>query len=113
MGAMKSTKKKAMKKVASKIAKGVRARAAVFAGGKEKTRSGLTKAMLTKSKTGKLVSKKAQAVGKKAFKYIAKWNKAVSDAKKALGVTGFVAIGGKTATGKAVYAKAKALYAGA
>merc|ERR1712014_471733 len=64
--AMKAMKaKKAMK--VSKIAKGERARAVVFAGGKEKTSSGMTKDQLVKSKTGKIVSKKASARAKKAY----------------------------------------------
>merc|ERR1711979_148167 len=101
---------KAMKpKKVSKIAKGKRARLVVFKGGKEKTVSGLTKAQLTKSKTGKIVSKKSSAAGKKAYKNIQGWTKAVQQAKKALGVNGFCAVGGKSAQGKALYAKAKAI----
>merc|ERR1719188_1436464 len=66
MKAMKAMKSmKAMK--VSVIAKGKMARADVFNGNKEKTRTGLTKAMLVKSKTGKIVSKKASATSKKRF----------------------------------------------
>ena len=110
--AMKSAmRSKAMKtKRVSKIAKGSRAKATVFAGRKEKTQGGLTKASLIKSKTGKIVSKKASAAGKKAYSRIAAWTKAVAAAKKALGISGFVPVGGKTAQGKALYAKAKSLY---
>merc|ERR1712024_23041 len=105
---------KAMKpKVVSKIAKGKRARAAVSRGKKEKTASGLTKALLVKSKRGKIVSKKASARGKQLYKNIEGWIKAVQQARKALGVTGFAAVGGKTAAGKALYAKAKAIQQGA
>merc|ERR1712217_606066 len=105
---------KAMKvKKVSKIAKGKRARASVFSGRKEKTGSGLTKAQLTKSKSGKIVSKRQSAAGKKAYKNIQGWTKAVQRAKKALGVTGFAIVGGKTAAGKALYAKAKAIPQGA
>merc|ERR1712113_1084361 len=101
---------KAMKpKRVSKIAKGKRARYVVFSGGKEKTVSGLTKAQLLKSKSGKIVSKKAHAAGRKAFTRIQGWTKAVQQARKALGLTGFVAVGGKTAEGKALYAKAKSI----
>merc|ERR1719158_684697 len=96
--------KKAMKK--SKIAKGKRAQAAVFAGRKVKTSGGLTKASLIKSKSGKIVSKKASAAGKKAYKNIQGWTVAVQKAKKALGLKGFVAI----KKGSAVYKKAKELY---
>merc|ERR1712176_352411 len=63
--AMKAMKaKKAMK--VSKIAKGKLARAVVFRGGKEKTSGGMTKDQLVKSKTGKIVSKKASARAKRA-----------------------------------------------
>merc|ERR1711948_178983 len=64
--AMKAMKaKKAMK--VSKTAKGKRARAVVFAGSKEKTSGGMTKDQLVKSKTGRIVSKKASAQAKKAY----------------------------------------------
>merc|ERR1712100_615023 len=72
--------------------------------------SGLTKASLMLSSTGKVVSKKQNAQGKKAYKHIAAWTKAVLEARKTLGVTGFVAVNGKTAQGKAIYAKAKTIY---
>merc|ERR1711870_70238 len=98
MGAMKTMKamgkamkKKAMKKKAmkvSKIAKGKRARASVFRGTKVKTASGLAKSDMMKSKSGKIVSKKAR---------------------KELGIKGFCPVGGKTAQGKALYAKVKSL----
>merc|ERR1712203_107933 len=96
---------KAMKKV-SMIAKGKRARAAVLAGRKVKTASGLKKSDLIKSKTGKIVSKKASSAGKKAYKNISGWTKAVQKAKKELGLKGFVAV----KKGSALYTKAKALY---
>merc|ERR1712176_1064412 len=105
---------KAMKvmkaKRVSKIAKGKLAKAIVLRGGKEKTVSGLTQNMLFKNKRGKVVSKKASAAGKKQFANIKSWTAAVTAARKALGLKGFVAINGKTAEGKALYAKAKALY---
>merc|ERR1719401_194760 len=111
--AMKAMKRamKAMK--VSKLAKGKNARAVVWAGRKEKTKTGLTKSMLVKSKRGKIVTKKSHAAGKKAYSQISGWNKAVSAAKKSLGLTGFVPINGKSAVGKALYAKAKVIYAGA
>merc|ERR1712186_210234 len=95
----------------SKLAKGKLARAIVFRGSKEKTASGMTKANLIKNKNGKIVSKAASARAKKAFANsgIKAWADAVKKARKALNLTGFVAIGGKSATGKALYAKAKAL----
>merc|ERR1712176_656487 len=105
-GAMKAAMKKAMKKVmkkkkVSKIAKGKNAKAA----------GGLTASGLTKNKGGRVVSKAASARAKKNYQSssIKVWADAVKKARKALGLTGFVAIGGKTAAGKALYAKAKSL----
>merc|ERR1719444_698461 len=103
---------KAMKKkVVSKIARGKNARSAVFSGRKEKTQGGMTKESLTKNKNGKIVSKKASLRAKKNFASsgLRAWTDAVKAARKALNLTGFVAVGGQTATGKALYAKAKAL----
>merc|ERR1719157_306193 len=99
---------RAMKK--SIIAKGVRAKASVFLGLKHHTTSGITKADLHKNKRGKIVTRAQSAAGKKAYKKISGWTKACREAKKALGLTGFIAIGGKSLQGKAVYAKAKAIY---
>merc|ERR1711920_277187 len=117
MGAMKTAKKAAMKapmkskkamKV-SKVAKGKLARAVVFKGRKEKTSSGMTKDKLTKNKRGKVVSKAASAHSKKGYatSSLKKWNDALKQARKQLAVKGFIAVGGKTAQGKALYAKAK------
>merc|ERR1712190_225014 len=95
----------------SKIAKGKRARSSVFAGRKEKTVGGMTKAKLMKNKAGKIVSRAASARSKRRYATgIGRWTKAVVAARKALGITGFVAVGGKTGQGKAIYAKAKAIY---
>merc|ERR1719382_516360 len=116
MKAMKSMKMKSAMKMRMKamkvsiIAKGKRAKVSVFLGSKVKTSSGLKKSDLHKSKSGKIVSKKSTAAGKKAYKYIAKWNGAVTKARKALGVKGFVAIGGKNKTGQALLAKARSFY---
>merc|ERR1719346_882265 len=107
--AMKKATKKAMKK--SVIAKGKRAKSSVFRGTKAKTSGGLTKDKLTKNKAGKVVSKAASAASKKRYaKGIGLWNKAVMTARKELGIKGFQAVGGKSAQGKALYAKAKSLY---
>merc|ERR1712187_58877 len=102
-----------MGKRISVIAKGKAAKAAVFNGRKEKTVGGLTKAALTKSKTGKVVSKQASARAKKAYatSSIKKWADACKAARRALGLKGFVPMGGKTAAGKALYAKAKSILA--
>merc|ERR1712061_144062 len=103
-GAMKAKK-------VSVIARGRGARARVFSGRKQKTGTGLTKDKLMRNKAGKVVSKKASAHGKK--QWVKNGLKALADAvkkaRKEPGVTGFVAIGGKSAAGKALYAKAKSL----
>merc|ERR1719229_1121803 len=105
--------KKAMKaKKVSIIARGSRARSSVFSGRKQKTSGGVTKEGLIKNKNGKVVSKKASARAKRAYSNTVKaWVDAVKAARKALGVTGFVAIGGKSAAGRALYAKAKSILA--
>merc|ERR1719281_1604395 len=102
MKAMKAMKKKTV----SKIAKGKRAKASVWLGGKEKTSGGLKKTDLMKSKTGRIVSKKAHAAGKKAYANIKGWTAAVQKARKELGVKGFVAV----KKGSALYKKAKEFY---
>merc|ERR1711876_149704 len=100
MKAMKAMKKKSI------IATGKRAKSAVFRGSKVKTTGGLTQ-----KKLGKIVSKAQSARAKKLFSSrLGAWHKAVMAARKALGVQGFCAIGGKSVQGKALYAKAKSLY---
>ena len=103
------------KKAVSKIARGKLAKVVVFKGigNKEKTASGQSRSDLMKNKRNKIVSKKQNAHGKKAFKFISSWTSAVISARKELGIKGFCAINGKTAQGKALYAKAKAIYAAA
>merc|ERR1711865_966980 len=95
----------------SKIAKGRYAKSVVLRGGKEKTVGGLTKELLMKNKRGKVVSKRAAAQGKKAYRNIQDWVSSVVAARKALQVTGFVAVNGKSLQGKALYVKSKALRA--
>merc|ERR1719220_789035 len=105
--------KKAMKvKRTSTVARGKLAKVLVFRGSKQKTGGGLTKDTLTKNKTGKIVSKSKSAQGKKkwANSALKRWIDAVKQARKELKITGFCAVNGKTATGKAVYAKAKAIF---
>merc|ERR1719203_1585113 len=98
-------------KKVSKIATGKRARAAVFSGRKVKTGGGMTKDKLTKNKAGRIVSKAASQRAKKRYAAgLGRWIKAVQAARKALGIKGFAIVGGKTAQGKALHAKAKALY---
>merc|ERR1712176_650939 len=104
------TKKAKKGKRVTKIARGRRAKAVVFSGSKEKTSGGLKKDMLLKNKRGKIVSKKASAAGHRNYAHIKTWIEAIVAARKSLSLTGFVAINGKTAVGKALYAKAKALH---
>merc|ERR1719450_944927 len=96
-------------KKASVVAKGSRARFSVFSGSKKKTSSGLTKDKLMKNKSGKIVTKASSAAGKRAYvrNGLKAWADAVKKARKELGFKGFVAVGGKTSKGKALYAKAK------
>merc|ERR1719454_1041138 len=111
MKAMKAMKKKAMKK--SIVAKGRGAKTRVFKGTKGKTSGGLTKDKLMRNKRGKVVSKKAHAAAVKNYRAngLAKWTAAVQKARKELGIKGFCAVGGKSAQGKALYAKAKSFFA--
>merc|ERR1719266_2440763 len=108
--AMKMKMKMAMK--VSKIAKGKRAKSSVFRGTKVKTVGGLKKSDLKKNKQGKVVSVKASNAAKKrpGYKKITAWGAAFVKARKALGIKGFVPCGGKTAQGKALYAKVKSFY---
>merc|ERR1712048_448388 len=101
-------KKMAMKK--SVIAKGKRAKVSVFKGTKAKTATGLKKSDLKKNKSGRIVSVKKSAQGKKAYKRIAGWNAAVAKARKALGIKGFQAVGGKSKAGQTLLAKARSFY---
>merc|ERR1719487_2912013 len=94
MKAMKKAMKKRKKKRVSKIAKGRYAKVVVFRGSKAKTTGGLTKDMLKKNASGKIVSKKRSAHGLRAYVWIKPWSTALSKARKALGVAGFVAVNG-------------------
>merc|ERR1712161_32879 len=107
---MKAMKKKAMKK--SIIATGKLAKAMVLRGFKEKTSGGLKKDSLRKNKSGKIVSKNMSDRGRKNYagSALQQWAKACQVARKDLGLKGFQPVGGKTATGRALYAKTKALY---
>merc|ERR1719420_1797528 len=106
MKAMKSMKKRAMKKsVIAMFKSKAYAKRAVWTGKFVKTVGGLKKDSLVKSKSGKIVSKKMSLKGKKS-----KWIAAVTKARSALKVKGFQIIGGKTAAGKALLAKAKSFY---
>merc|ERR1719454_1623460 len=102
--AMKTMKamKKAMK--VSIIARGRYAKSMVLRGSRKKTVGGLQASDLMKNKSGKVVSKKAHARGKKN-----PWMLAVQKARKALNITGWCPCGGKDPQGKALYAKAKSI----
>merc|ERR1719310_1815922 len=104
--AMKTAMKamKAMK--VSKIAKGPLMRSAVFSGSKDKTKSGLKKSDLMKSKKGKIVTKRAHAAGKKAYANIKKWAEATKKARKELKIKGFVAV----KKGSKLYKAVRAIY---
>merc|ERR1719356_1891564 len=105
---------KAMKKAkkVSIIARGSRAKSSVFSGRKQKTSGGVTKEGLIKNKNGRVVSKKQSARAKRAYaKTVKPWADACKAARKALGITGFVPIGGKSASGRALYAKVKSILA--
>merc|ERR1712129_493893 len=102
--------KKVMQK--SVIAKGKMAKAMVLRGSKVKTGGGLKKENLRKNKAGKIVSKAASDNAKKAYVGSAfqKWIQATQQARKLLNLKGMAIVGGKTAQGRALYAKAKAIY---
>merc|ERR1711976_345135 len=93
---------KAMKEMKAKV-RGKKSQ--VLKGTRTKTMGGLTKEKLMKNKRGKVVSRKASQRAKNS-----PWMKACAAARKALGITGFAVVGGKTPEGKALYAKAKSLY---
>merc|ERR1711959_36734 len=94
---MKKPMKKAMKKV-SAIAKGKKAKVQVWRGKKTKTKTGLTKDDLVKSKSKKIVSAKKSELGKKS-----KWAKATAKARAEKGYKGFKPI----KRGTSFYDKAK------
>merc|ERR1719375_196511 len=107
MKVVKAMKAKAKtKKKVSKVAKGKLAKAIVYRGLKEKTKSGLTKSDLMKNKRGRIVSKRQAAAGKRAYKNIQGWVSATTKARKALGLKGFVAI----KKGSPLYIKSKSFY---
>jgi hypothetical protein len=99
-GAMRSMK--VMKKKKSTIG----SKSQVLKGKRIKTKGGMKAADLMKNKKGKVVSKRRHAVGKAAYaKNLAAWVNAFSQARKELGLTGFVAI----KKGTEFYSRAKAL----
>merc|ERR1719163_623207 len=93
----------------SKIARGRFAKALVLRGSKAKTSGGLKQDALMRNKRGKVVSKRQSAQGKRAYARIEDWTESFMAARKALQLSGFVAINGRTLQGKALYIKTKAL----
>eukprot|EP00920_Eleutheroschizon_duboscqi_P037917 GHVT01090783.1.p2 GENE.GHVT01090783.1~~GHVT01090783.1.p2 ORF type:complete len:143 (+),score=18.29 GHVT01090783.1:1753-2181(+) len=83
---------------------------AVMAGKVQKTVGGLTKSDLTRNKSGKFVSKRKSAHGKKVFKNIKRWNEAVQKARGVLNIKGFCAVGGKTPQGQKLLKSAREVY---
>ena len=73
MKAKTSMKTRPMKKAVSKIARGKLAKVVVCKGNKEKTASGHKKADLMLNERNKIVTKKQNAAGKKAYKNISAW----------------------------------------
>merc|ERR1711977_380173 len=98
---MKSMRKRAMKKSAASYKSKRGALTAVFKGKIMKSKGGLKKDALMKTKKGKVVSKKMHLRGKAN-----KWIKACNAARAALKVKGFSPI----KKGTALYKKAKSLY---
>merc|ERR1712083_1043525 len=80
----------------------------VWNGTKMYTKGGLMKKDLMENKRGKIVSKKASMRAAKSGG-ISKWCSAMKQARKELGVTGFVTIN-RGAQGVALYKAAKAIY---
>merc|ERR1712083_89781 len=104
------TKKKAApkKRKAKRKVSVVGKKGQVWKGTRERTAGGLTKKDLRKSKSGKIVSKKQSLAARKRFRKggIGKWCKAVTMARKACKITGFVAC----KKGTKFYRKARAFY---
>jgi hypothetical protein len=110
--AMKSRRRKAMKKRSAMKRRAMKKRVSkvgrkwmVLKGSRVRTTGGLKATDLCKNKHGKVVSKKMSAKGKKMA-----WPQAVVKARKALGVKGFQAIGGKSAKGQALLRKVRSFY---
>merc|ERR1712157_535846 len=80
----------------------------VWSGTADKTKGGLRKKDLMLNKSGKVVSKKQFAAGKKQFKSsgLGGWTKAVQQAREEMDVTGFVAI----KKGTPLYKRAKEIF---
>lgn len=97
-----------------KIAYGRYAKAMVYTGKREKTSGGVKQTDLLKNSRGRIVSQQKMAACKRTYRGspVEAWINAVSAARKALDFKGWVTIGGKTAQGRALHAKAKSIHAG-
>merc|ERR1712154_748858 len=78
----------------------------VFRGTRSKTNGSLTKDDLKRNKRGKVVSKKASALGKKRYKNVRKWTESFMQARKNLKIKGFV----PCKKGTALYRESMKLY---
>merc|ERR1719210_1396268 len=107
--AMKSLTATKAKKRVSRIARGRMAKALVFRGSREKTVGGLKRDMLMRNKWGKIVSKRASAMGRRRYVQIQDWVESLMEARTALRLSGFVAVNARSIQGKALYVKAKAI----
>merc|ERR1719183_2009156 len=99
-----------MRRMKAKKVSKVGKKYSVFGGSKVRTSGGLKKTDLMKNKRGKVVSKKSNAHGKKAFKKISAWTNAFNKARKQLGIKGFCPCGGKTAKGQALLKATRSFY---
>lgn len=108
----KKGKEKGLEKEKKSVAKGKFARSMVFRGLRQRTTGGLRKDNLERNSRGKVVHKGTMEKRKKTFRgsKFEAWLDAVSKARKHLGLTGFVAIGGTSVRGKALHAQAKAFF---
>merc|ERR1712185_485232 len=98
---------KAMKAMKAKRVSKSFAKVVAFRGKSTGGATKLKKADLIKNKSGRIVSNKQSALAKARYaKGIGKWTAAVTKARKALGVKGFLAV----KKGTPLYKKAKELY---
>lgn len=81
----------------------------VMSGEMEKTKTGLSKDSLTRSKFGKIVSKKKQQLGRSTAQTKGSWLWCVAKARSDLGIKGFCVLN-RGPLGKRLYARAKVLF---
>ncbi len=94
-------------------ATGRQARRLVLSGRWGQTVGRLKSGDLMINRKGKIVSRKAsEAAKKRSGAMMHRWGRAVKLAREALGITGFVTVGGSTVAGKALYKMTKFHYDG-